>query len=394
MPIDLGLSRVIKLLGLLNNPHVCYKSIHIAGTNGKGSTIAYLSSILTASKIKNGRFTSPHMVYYNDCIAINNETYPLNKFKKINEEVLYKNQLHNVGCTEFELLTVTAFKIFESEKVDLAVIEVGVGGRLDATNVLSPLTLLATGITKIGFDHEGLLGDTLAKIASEKAGIIKEGVPCVIDDTNEEIVKDTIRQKDKDSPLYFVKDEAASALHLSPLQGDYQMNNLSVALKIIEVTKLPISQESIDKGISSTIWPGRLQNITLPNGLQILLDGAHNESAAIELGKYLETYREDGILFIIGITTGKSISKILKHITTKDDLVIASAFTQPEGMPWILSCPIEEIQTASKAFCEVDAINENNLGALFDYVKRIKQKRKVVVCGSLYLCGDVLRLFS
>lgn len=392
MPIDLGLGRVIKLLGLFNNPHLSYKSIHIAGTNGKGSTIAYLSSIFTASKVRNGRFTSPHIIYYNDCIAINNETYPLDKFKKINDEVLQKNQIHNVGCTEFELLTVTAFKIFESEKVEVAVIEVGVGGRLDSTNVLPPLALLATGITKIGFDHEGLLGDTLSKIAYEKAGIIKQGVPCVVDNTNEWDVKETIIGEGKHSPLYFVKDEAASYIQLSPLQGNYQLNNLSVALTILELTGLSISQESILKGIASTSWPGRLQKITLKNGLDILLDGAHNESAVIELGKFLETYREESIIFVIGITAGKAVSKLLQHIVRKDDLVIASGFTQPEGMPWILSYPAAEIQKQSQPFCEVDPIIEDNLSSLFDYVKEIKGNRKVVVCGSLYLCGDVLRL--
>lgn len=131
MPIDLGLSRVTKLLRHLGNPHInTYKSIHIAGTNGKGSTVAYLSSILTQAKVRNGRFTSPHMVYYNDSICINNEVYPLAKFKSISDYVQKENTSLRLGCTEFELLTVTAFKIFELERVELAIIEVGLGGDL------------------------------------------------------------------------------------------------------------------------------------------------------------------------------------------------------------------------------------------------------------------------
>lgn len=445
MPIDLGLSRVARLLGYINNPHASsYKSIHIAGTNGKGSTIAYLSSIFTKSNIRNGRFTSPHMMYYNDCIAINNETYPLTKFKKVNDEILEKNRIHQVGCTEFELLTVTAFKIFEIERVELALIEVGVGGRLDATNVLQPGTIsrgfrasgdiigesdrqtleleteseanqrsggvIVTGITKIGYDHEGLLGNTLTAIATEKAGIIKPQIPCVVDCSNEQIVLDTImsQAESMNAPVYLVGSEtkAKSLVELSPLRGEYQINNLAIALKIIDIIKensnfhSRITPETIELGISSTVWPGRLQNITLANGLQILLDGAHNEAAAIELGKYLQKYRDGkGIIFVIGVTTGKSITKLLRHIIEKDkDLVIATGFTKPEGMPWILSYPIADLQAKAGEFCQVDPIIiDNDIDQLFDHIKKYKLQgddRKIVVCGSLYLCGDVLRLVT
>lgn len=407
MPIDLGLSRVTRLLGYINNPHVSsYKSIHIAGTNGKGSTIAYLSSILTKSNVRNGRFTSPHMLYYNDCIAINNEIYPFTKFKKINDEVLHTNRIYEVGCTEFELLTVTAFKIFEVEKVDLALIEVGVGGRLDATNVLNEQGVIATGITKIGMDHEGLLGDTLLAIATEKAGIIKEGVPGVVDESNDQVVVETIESTAKSlhAPLFLVGHEpqAKSLVELSPLRGGYQLNNLAVALKLIDIVNPflqgRITQDTIKQGIQSTVWPGRLQNLTLPNGLNILLDGAHNEAAAIELGKYLDEYRQGkGIIFVIGVTTGKPIGKLLKHIIQKSDLVITTGFTQPEGMPWILSYPIKDLQVEAKEYCQVDPIVDNDISQIFDHVKNLKiegDDRKVVVCGSLYLCGDVLRMVS
>ncbi|ODV82092.1 FolC bifunctional protein [Suhomyces tanzawaensis NRRL Y-17324] len=419
MPIDLGLARVARLLNHLNNPHLkAYKAIHLAGTNGKGSTVSYLSSILTQSKIRNGRFTSPHILHYNDCVSINNETYPLSKFQEVSKFVQEKNRLHELGCTEFELLTVTAFKIFEIENVEIAVIEVGLGGRLDATNVLEPFKegtgVIATGITKIGIDHESFLGDTLAKIAFEKAGIIKEGIPCVVDRTNHKEAVDVVAKKanELNSPLYQVDGlheleprslsadfgiEAIKALvDKSPLQGDYQKQNLSIALKIIELIKdKRITKETITKGIETTTWRGRLQSLEIPQlGLPILLDGAHNESAAIELGKYLTRF-QDGFIFIIAITKGKAVSNLLKHVINKtNDKVICTSFTSPESMPWVSNYPVEELKQLCSTFVEDVEISEGVKNAL-EYASKLKQegdKREVVVFGSLYLCGDVLRL--
>ncbi|KAK6458445.1 folylpolyglutamate synthase [Scheffersomyces xylosifermentans] len=438
MPIDLGLSRVYNLLKHLNNPHInAYKSIHIAGTNGKGSTIAYVSSILTKCKIKNGRFTSPHMLYYNDCICINNEVYPLSKFKKVNQLVQEQDRILQLGCTEFELLTVTAYKIFEIEQVEVAVIEVGLGGRLDATNVLEPFEkgkvkggVIATGITKIGIDHESLLGNSLAAIASEKAGIIKRIVPVVVDGTNDEDVLNVVKKKaaelqapvtfvdglkeseseDQDSTVPNVKD----LLELSPLKGQYQLQNLSIALKIIEIVKNQdhsflnnengspkITSELIKDGVRDTVWQGRLQTVDIEElGLSIILDGAHNESAAIELGDYLQTIRKnhEGIIFVIAMTKGKSIGNLLRHITNrKTDTFIATTFSPPENMPWVASYDINSLQTDAKEYVEdIDDFEGGDINEVLKHVadkyKNNGDKRQVVVCGSLYLCGDVLRM--
>lgn len=445
MPIDLGLSRVTKLLQHLGSPHLrAYKSIHIAGTNGKGSTVAYLSSVLTQARIRNGRFTSPHLVYYNDSICINNEVYPLAKFTTVSEYVQKENKALGLECTEFELLTVTAFKIFELEKVELAIIEVGLGGRLDATNVLEPFNakgsldykggVIATGITKIGIDHEALLGNTLAEIAYEKACIMKKHVPCVVDKKNEKEVLEVVENmaKDTKSDLFLVDgfndteiyasekyvnsqdpDYARSLLKLSPLKGDYQLQNLSIALKILDVIKLQnhlslindkgeskLTTQAIQLGIEKAVWPGRLQTLTVPQtGLSLLLDGAHNTSAAIELGKYLENVRtkRDGLIFVIALTKGKSIDNLLKHIVHKNDTIITSTFSTPDQMPWISSYPCEDLQEIAKKYTE-DVRNlgpsNQNIEKVLNYVNDLKLKgdsRRVVVCGSLYLCADVLR---
>ncbi|EGV60690.1 folylpolyglutamate synthase [Yamadazyma tenuis] len=425
MGINLALTRISRLLSILGNPHVSsYKSIHIAGTNGKGSTVAYISSILTASRIRNGRFTSPHLLYYNDCISINNETYPLGKFHEVSELVKQQNKIHDVGCTEFELLTVTAFKIFELEKVEYAVIEVGLGGRLDATNVLEPFGgqhkggVIVCGITKIGIDHEQFLGSTLSEIASEKAGIIKTGIPCVVDGTNSEEVLETIRQKAAEcgSTVHIVNGTTSSSFSeytqeqvqdlrsKSPLKGNYQLQNLSVALRLVELLKAKfssqITKESVANGVASVVWPGRLQSVRY-RGVDMLIDGAHNESAAQELGTYLQSYRdEEGLIMVVALSKGKSVENLVKYIANQQkDSIIGTKFSRPEGMPWVSSYGVEEVIMAAKPHFK-DVIESDDSQTVQDILDRIValkaqgDSRKVVVCGSLYLCSDVLRLVN
>ncbi|RLV85242.1 putative dihydrofolate synthetase [Meyerozyma sp. JA9] len=408
MPIDLGLSRISRLLRQLGNPHKTYKSAHIAGTNGKGSTVAYLSSVLTSSKVRNGRFTSPHMVYYNDCVCINNETYPLPKFEQVRALVRKTNDELKLQCTEFELLTATAFKIFELEKVEIALIEVGLGGRLDATNVLEANTssspgVVVTAITKIAFDHEGFLGDTLEKIANEKAGILKENIPCVVDGTNEHSVLSVIQSKAASTSCNLIiaggDQDAKELIKVSPLNGAYQLSNLCVALRAIDILKgyLPIDNHTIREGIKNTKWIGRLQTVEIPEkNLTVLVDGSHNENAAIELARYLEhsTNRTEGIIFIVGFTKGKSIDGLLKHtVTRRNDTVYPTSFSQPEGMPWIKSAAPDNIAKVAANYTD----DLQPYGTLEDILNRISSKkengdeRPVVIFGSLYLVSDVLR---
>ncbi|KAI5955988.1 FOL3 [Candida theae] len=404
MPIDLGLSRVARLLSHFNNPHLKYKSIHVAGTNGKGSTLAYISSILTQHRLRNGKFTSPHMVELNDCITIDNKTYSRSQFDLVNESVLRVDKELQLKCTEFEILTVTAFKIFELEKVEMALIEVGVGGRLDATNVLEQFKgeggVVATGITKIGMDHEGLLGDTIEQIALEKAGILKPGIPCFADGSNQESVLNVIRDKAKslDCELEIVNPDRTDVelLQFSPLLGEYQLNNLAVALRIINSLRkhYTFTRDQIIAGIKNTYWPGRLESIQVPGLGEVLIDGAHNEDAAVALGKYLRSAFPNGnITFIVGITKGKKLNNLLKHILRKNDTVIPALFYQPEQMPWIKCESVENIADVAKSYCQVKIVSEYAyVSDVFDYLKENKcDKSPVVVCGSLYLYADTVR---
>lgn len=415
MPIDLGLGRVTKLLSYLGNPHVSsYKSVHVAGTNGKGSTIAYLSLILTQSKIRNGRFTSPHLISYNDCISINDQTYSLNKFERVRKSVINQDARYNLGCTEFEILTATAFKIFEIEEVDLALIEVGLGGRLDATNVLLPSSgdkysggVIACGITKIGMDHEGFLGSTIAAIAKEKAGIIKKSTPVIVDHTNEKEALDEIHKKASAENAKYISTDERSELEInnpiqySPLLGEYQSANLSIALKIVEVVRgvFPfqnLTKDSIIAGIRNTSWPGRLQKLQdKSTGIEYLLDGAHNECASVELGKYLSTIRNNGFIFVVAMSEGKSVQSLLKHIATKEDAIVPFKFTSPKEMPWVKCQDIEQISKVGHEYVnDVLDVKLNNVPTLFDFLSERRSSgdfRQIVICGSLYLCSDISR---
>lgn len=422
MPIELGLFRISRLLAVLGNPQArSYKSVHIAGTNGKGSTIAYLSSILTLAKIRNGRFTSPHLLEPHDCISINNETYSRAKFERVHGDVSLENDRHSLGCTEFELLTATAFKIFEIEKIELALVEVGVGGRLDATNVLEAAQVddvemsggvVISGITKIGMDHVSLLGDTLVKIAEEKAGIIKKLVPVVVDSTNEHSVLLKIEGIASHLASDVIIADAQKMesiqdfLKFSPLQGDYQANNLAVSITILEwlqkTSQIPeLSRSTITEGIRNTIWAGRLQRIFDEyTGILALIDGAHNRAAANELGKYLRTYRaltnSKGLILVVAQSHGKSIDDLLEPVCDKtNDTVIATRFTQPKDMPWVFSDTEEFIvEEAPRHVNDVRQFNNLSMEEIFEALNSIRadgDTRPIIFCGSLYLCSDVLR---
>lgn len=420
MPIDLGLARISRLLSIIGNPHVrSYKSIHVAGTNGKGSTVAYLSSILTLANIRNGRFTSPHLLEPNDCISINNETYSLAKFEQVRKHVSFENDRLSLGCTEFELLTATAFKIFEIERVELALVEVGVGGRLDATNVLESRRdttsnggVIIAGITKIGMDHENLLGNTMEEIATEKAGIIKSNISVIVDGTNDEAVLKTVRDTaQRVGAEVLVADSTKipsfdDFIAESPLHGEYQIQNLAVALMIVHCLKEKyhyneLTWQIVRTGVKLTSWPGRLQSITdVRTGISALIDGAHNESAARELGKFLHSYRahakSGGLIFVIAQSQGKSTGDLLKFICKKsDDTVLTAHFTQPIDMPWV-NCYLEaELAKSALLYVnDVRQLNSSNMYEVFEELKKIKadgDSRPIIFCGSLYLCSDILR---
>lgn len=411
MPLDLQLHRIQKLLTVLGNPHYKSDFIHVAGTNGKGSVCSYISHILSASGINNGRFNSPHLITPRDSIQINNNPVSLALYEKCKKYIIDTDIKHNIGCTEFELLACTAFQIFAESKVSIAILEVGVGGRLDATNVIPAEKTLVVGITKVGLDHQNLLGKTLAEIAYQKVGIFKNKVPAVIDGSNDtEVINVAIEESKKNDCSLYITQRDNDCWIKPNLLGDYQYDNLSVALKMVSlIKKYKITNDSIETGVKNTVWLGRLQNYELKlskiginnddKTIEILLDGAHNSQAAIELGKYLDTLRPStNFIFIIAITQGKDLSSLFKPIITSNDIIIFTRFNDNiEGMPWIKSSTVDSLKN------EVDnqGIECQNILTIENYKDAVREaynltkslsNRKIVLCGSLYLVADILRL--
>lgn len=308
-----GLERMVKLLALRGNPHLKLKVIHIGGTNGKGSTIAFLKNMLEKMGLRVGVFSSPYLIHYTDQIAINEESIPEARLEALMVDyrsLLEGEHAHDLqGTTEFEIITAIAYDYFASEQVDVAIMEVGMGGLLDSTNVCQPIL---TGITSIGLDHVALLGDSLEAIAEQKAGIIKQGVPLITGNIVPEALA-VINQiaKAKEAPR-FVYGEDYQVSHqgsvgtgevfdyTSPLRqgrfqtgllGLHQVENAGMAITLLdtycqETRRELASNDIVAQALEETSWPGRLE-VVCRDPLMIL-DGAHNPHAIKALLATLE----------------------------------------------------------------------------------------------------------
>lgn len=294
-----GLSRIAYLLQELDNPQDKLKTVHIAGTNGKGSTVTFLSNVLQQHGLSVGTFTSPYIEIFNERIAINGHfitDQELDDVVGVIKPIVLKmdedEALSNI--TEFEILTAIGFYYFNEKSVDIAIIEVGLGGLFDSTNVITPLV---SAITTIGLDHQDILGDTLAKIAKEKAGIIKQGVPVVIgspigmpDEAYEVIVQVS---KLKNAPLYQSSADGRFDLNL---HGQYQQENAALAVKLFEylseTLSLTVDKTKIAQGLKQAFWPARMESL---NGY--ILDGAHNIPAIKRLASEFQGEQKVNILF-------------------------------------------------------------------------------------------------
>ena len=309
-----GLERTYKLLELLDNPQDKLKIIHVAGTNGKGSTTAMITSMLKGCGYKVGMYTSPFLEEFEERIQINGENIPKEKLAQLITKIKYAvDKVIEEGYnhpTEFEIITVLMFLYFATEEVDFAVVEVGLGGRLDSTNVITPILSV---ITSISFDHTNLLGNTLEEIAAEKAGIIKSCIPTVIY-PQEEMAERVISSKcqELDSKLYKINKEDAKLINIIkedkiyqqvkvklddeydvklPLLGEHQILNLAVALKALEVIKdkaPKLNRESIVKSLATVRWNGRLE--IMSNSPYVVIDGAHNIQGITQLDKNIKKY--------------------------------------------------------------------------------------------------------
>ncbi len=292
---NFGLEPTQKLAALAGNPQDHLRFIHVAGTNGKGSTCAMLESIYRAAGLRVGLFTSPHLVSFRERIQVNRQGIPEADVVRLVNELRLAN--HDNAATLFEFTTVMALKYFAGQACDLVIWETGLGGRLDATNIVIPL---ASIITNIGLDHQQWLGDTLEKIAAEKAGIIKPGIPVLTaaESPALEVIAALAREKNAPfthlNPLLQVNPLPGQSdlLESLPLLGDHQKTNAALALAAVAVLqpRIPVSAPALRAGLASVSWPGRLQLVRRPEGGQILLDGAHNLAGAEVLSRALAKY--------------------------------------------------------------------------------------------------------
>lgn len=407
-----GLERTNKLLEYLGNPERNLKLIHIAGTNGKGSTTSMITEILMGAGYKVGMYTSPFIEEFEERIQINRINIPketlallMDNIKEAVDKVIEEGYNHP---TEFEIITVLMLLYFKNENIDFGVIEVGLGGTLDSTNVITPILQV---ITSISFDHTNLLGNTLEEIAKEKAGIIKRGIPTVIYPQKEEALK-VIKNKclEMDSELYTIniddlkfegvvnKDKPYQLLKykdkediLLPLLGEHQITNLNVAIKSIEVLNSKnitnLSIDSISKSIEKVIWKGRLE--VLSNNPFIIIDGAHNIQGIETLNKNIKKYfKYENLYLILGILADKDVEKMIKIITPTAKKIYA---VTPNSI---------RAELAEDLRSEIIKYNKN-CNAYEDYeqayISAIKDSDKndlILISGSLYMIGDMRKIIK
>lgn len=403
--IVLGLSTMERILEKLGNPHKDFISIHVAGTNGKGSVASTLSHILHQSGYKTGLYTSPHLVSFNERIMVDSEEVS-------NEDVIesYRAvEAANTGersATFFEISTAMAFYLFRKRKVEYAVIETGMGGRLDATNIISPALSI---ITNISLEHKSYLGSTLSDIAYEKAGIIKAGAP-VITAVDQDKVISVIKKtaQEKSAPLYVYrqdfkvrrKKQEGSFTYYGikntwqdmqvELKGKHQVDNGALALAACEVLKnvaTKISERTIRMGLKATLWPGRLEVVS-QNPLT-MVDGAHNLMSIHKLSDYLEESHPDKkITLVTGVLDDKSYSAMFKRILPLcSSVILTQAKTERAIEP-------EKLFQVAKDLCNDVTIINDIPKAIRHAESKTAVNDMICISGSLYVVGEAKAFFD
>ena len=386
---NFGLENTRKLATLAGNPQNQLRFIHVAGTNGKGSTCAMLESIYRAAGLRVGLFTSPHLVSFRERIQVNRQLIPETDLVRLVKEIqpLLQQFPADNHLTLFEVVTVIALKFFTEQKCDLVIWETGLGGRLDATNIVTPL---ASVITNIGFDHTQWLGDTLEKIAAEKAGIIKSGIP-VVTATDEPPALAVIEKVAQEKNALLTKIDSEFKIQNSELSllGEHQKINASLALATVEILQqqIPVAAEKIRHGLATTHWLGRLQLLEKADGGKILLDGAHNIAGAKMLRAALEKdFPGAQLTLIFGALADKNWPDICRQLAP----LAAKIFTVP-----VASTRTADARKLAAAFRITNPAAEMVIGNnLLDALNASKDEPFVVITGSLYLVGEALELLG
>ena len=373
---DIG--NIIKACKILNNPQKKIKTIHIAGTNGKGSTAHMLASILQEAGYKTGLYTSPHLKDFRERIKINGEIID----KKYIINFIKENQLEfeKINMSFFEFTVAMAFNYFTESKVDIAIIETGLGGRLDSTNIINPELSI---ITNIGLDHTNLLGNTIEKIAFEKAGIIKKNTPIIIgrkQHKTKEIFKSIA--KEKNAKLYY-NDNPKNIT--TDVKGDYQNENIGTAIKAIEVLNWNISNEQINKGINNILkntgLEGRWQKLS-ENPLTIC-DVGHNEDGIKNILRQIEKTKFNKLHFIFGSVNDKVLTNIFKLLPKKAKYYFCAAKIDRALQTNILKQRAEEFNLYGDEFSSVNQ-------AYINAKENASKDDLIFIGGSTFIVAEVL----
>lgn len=354
--ITLGLERIKKILSLLGDPQDKYKIIHIAGTNGKGSTSKIINQILIENNIKTGLFVSPHIFSYVERIKVNNENISEYVFNKLTLDIDSLAKTNNIELSEFELITAVAFYYFFIKKVDYVVLETGLGGLLDATNVVKNSIAI---ITTIGLEHTERLGSTIEEIAAQKAGIIKQNSKVIVspDNLGFEVIKKVVENKNAQLIKATKTDEESSLL------GEHQKLNLALATAAAELLNLDYKE-----AIKKVKWPFRLQYFKDKN---ILIDAAHNPCGIKTLRDFLDkNFKNEKKVFIFGCLKNKDYKTMLNLLLKEEDELCFMEYDYPNSLKYdeFLKLKIE----ANK----IDSIDE-----------ALKKEGLKVFCGSIYMLG-------
>ncbi len=415
--INLGLARITSLLEYLGNPHAQLPVIHVGGTNGKGSTSAMIASVLREAGYRVGVFSSPHLISYTERFTINGEAILENDFAATLTEIIpaFQDVFASTGenPTEFEVLTAMAFLYFRRENVDILVLEVGLGGDIDSTNVIAkPLVAI---ITNVSIEHTQYLGDTIAEIAAKKSGIIKDGCP-VITASTDKIALEVIRQAAyaKAAPFYHVQEEISwefieenacgqffrarlsgedsgelGKIRLA-LRGEHQLVNAAtaiLALKLLSTVGWNISSNMIKKGLAAVKWPGRLE-ILQANPL-IVADGAHNPAGVEALAGWLARKRRDvgKVILIIGMLADKDRAQAVRFIEPFADNVIVTRPASARAGDWRKTGEYFP-KKAALDYCET-------LDAALDRAFMLANPEDLIlITGSLYLVGEAYDILT
>ena len=396
-----GLENISRLLQVLDDPHRALQVIHVGGTNGKGSVSAMMASVLQEGGYRVGLYTSPHLVSFTERIQINGAEITWEEVVKLTD--LLRGKIEEEGIpqrfTFFDFTTALALYYFSHQKVDVTILEVGLGGRLDSTNVVRPLI---TVITNVERDHYQILGERIEDIAREKAGIVKHGIPLISGASQSEVIdilEDICRKYDAPMRLKGRDFEGEQTTrrtlnfhgcrwHLKGIQlgisGSFQIENAAIALGALEALGergYGVEKDSIYRGLATVRWPGRLELVQKTP--QILLDGAHNHAAARSLRKALqEDFDYHHLYMIMGIMEDKEVSAILSELAPLADILIASNPHNPRALS------AQQIAEIAQNYCnEVKVIND--VGEGMEYAQEVAEEDDlIIVAGSLFTVGE------